>query len=105
MRALLYRVYLRVHMAIGNENIRPAIVIKIDKASSPGYIRKAGLSDLRRAACVFKAGRTKVAVEGLVLIGEGGVDNIEQSIMVVIAEIYSHVALLLTFAAQRHSGK
>src|SRR5271154_2909400 len=93
-------VHLRIDMAVGNQNVRPAIVIEVYKASSPGHVRKACLGNLRRPAYVFKTLAAKVAIKRFGLIGKRSVDDVEPSVVVVIAEVHSHVALLEAFAAQ-----
>src|ERR1700683_5141161 len=92
-------------MAVGNENIQPTIVVEVHKAGSPGDIRNAGLGDLRRPAYVLKNSVTQVAIKRLGLIGKRGVDDVEPPVVVVVAEVHSHVALLLPVAAQSYSGQ
>src|SRR4029077_17512521 len=104
-RTLGYGVHLGIYVAVGDKNIRPAVVIEVHKASSPGNVGDARLSDLRRPARVFKTLVTKIAIEGFGLIGKCRVDDIERSIVIVIAEVDSHVALLEAFAAQSHSSE
>ncbi len=49
-------------MAVGDENIRPTIVVKIHKAGPPSHVREARLRDLCRPACVVETLVTEVVV-------------------------------------------
>ena len=57
-------------MAIGDEQILPAVVIVVKKAGAPAEERDRGLGDARLVADIGEVGVAVVAIERLVVVGK-----------------------------------
>src|SRR6266849_3063979 len=80
------------HMAVGHEDVGPAIVVEIEETYSPseilGVYAQAGLKD-----GVVEGAVAIVVVQVRGLVGVVGLDDIEPAITVVIADADAHAAL------------
>ena len=61
-------------MAIGDENVEEAIIVKVQKTAAPGEERNRGIAKASAKRNVGEIRVTIVAIESLVVVGERGDD-------------------------------
>src|SRR5256886_13024123 len=98
-------VYLRIDVAVSDENIEPGVIVHIKKAGAPAYIRVAGLSDAGSPALVVESLLTHIVIERVGLLLKMGDKEAQAAAVVIIAPVHSHVAKLHPFAAESYAGK
>src|SRR4030095_16904042 len=82
---------LSVDMAIGDENVLPAVVVEIKKADAETEIFAVDTQTGRQAG-ILKRAVTIIAVQGRDLIGKICADDIEPAVAIVVADPHSHAA-------------
>src|ERR1041385_5909967 len=81
----VYRVDLRINVAVGDEKIEPGAVVHVEKSGAPGDVGIARLTDARGPAYVIKALGAHVAIERVGLLFKVGYKEAEASAVVIIA--------------------
>src|SRR5205814_8668489 len=104
-RTSLQSVYLRIDVAVSDENIEPGVIVHIKKAGAPAYIRVAGLSDAGSPAHIVESLLTHIVIERVGLLLKMGDKEAQAAAVVIIAPVHSHVAKLHPFAAESYAGK
>src|SRR6476469_6898453 len=66
------RIHLWIHMAVGDENIQPTIVVHIEEGGAPTHLEESGLGQLGGIAYVRKTVCSQVAVQSVGLFVEVG---------------------------------
>ena len=98
-------------MAIGDEEILPAVVVVVEKKGSPTHKGAAAAGQTGSAANIAEEAVALVAVEGVVVLGEIGDENIGAQVIVDVAQCHAHPGLGAPVAAvgrargQRDIGK
>src|ERR1700730_10995867 len=92
-------------MAVGYEEVQPAVVIHVKKSSSPSNVGIARLADAGRPAHVVEALLSQIAIQRVGLFCEMGHKITKASAMVVIAQIDAHGAQFHAVAAERHTSE
>src|SRR3982075_2283667 len=92
-------------MAIGYQEIQPAVVIHVKKSSAPSNVGIARLADAGGPAHVVETLFSQIAIQRVGLFCEMGDKVAEASAMVVIAEIYAHGAHFHPVAAARRASE
>ena len=84
----------RVDMAVGNDQIQPTIVVKIDKAGAPTKKRKRNLAEAGQKSYIGKISIAIVVIEHVRVVGK--VCNVEADAtrVVIVADRDSHSRLL-----------
>lgn len=85
-------VNLRIHMTIGHENIRPAVVVEIQKLHAKTKEGNTYRSKSRRSTQVSKCATTVIKV--VAVIGTSRFHNVRPAIVVIIRCVDSHASLL-----------
>src|SRR5258705_11233122 len=87
---------LPISVPVGYKQIQPTVIVIVEKLCSPTDVRKTNLGDLRLEGDVSKRIVAVVVIENVVLVVEIGYEQIQPSVMVVIAKGHSHGTLLST---------
>src|SRR5207302_1146123 len=101
--ALAIVISLRVSVAVGNEQIDPAIVVVIEELSSPAHVRKTYLGHCGLVGNIRERVLSDVAVKDIVFIVEVGNENVEPSVVVIVTHCDAHAPLLGAVSVDRHS--
>src|SRR6266849_8736948 len=96
-------VHLRIDMSVGEDEIGPAIIVKVKKHGAPAQILRVQTKS-RGESHIRKDSSTVIAVQGRRVIGEVGLKNIQPSVAVVIRDGSSHARLLAPIFVERHSS-
>ena len=83
-------------MPIGNENIRPAVVVIVEKLRPKPQIRTAHPSDPRRSCLVGKFAIVIVVIKIVGIVGKIRLHNVRPPVAIVIRRIDAHPRLLVT---------
>src|SRR5260370_13370752 len=93
-------VHLRVDVAVGDKQIEPSVVVDVQKARAPAEKGDGRLRDAHLVAYVSEVGVAIVAVERAVGDGEGGVIEIDEAIVGIVARGDSHAGSLAAALVQ-----
>src|SRR5579859_4366532 len=86
-----------VYVAIGDEDVEKAIVVKVEKAGAPGQKRNCGVTEADPERDVCEIGAAVVAIKRFVVVGKGGDEKVEFAVAIVIAEGDAHGSLGTAF--------
>src|SRR5713226_9324254 len=95
-------VHLRIDMSVGEDEIGPAIIVKVKKHGAPAQILRMQTKS-RGKGNIRKDSFTVIAVQGRRVIREVGLKNIQSSVAVVIRDGSSHARLLAPIFVERYS--
>src|SRR6266404_4958947 len=90
-------------MAVGNEQIDPAVVVVIEKLGSPADIRKADRRHSGIVGNVRERIAANVAVKHIVFIVEVSDEYVEPSVVIIVTQRDAHTALLGAVSVNRHA--
>src|SRR6266852_2753890 len=90
-------------MSVGQDEIWPAIIVKVKKHGAPAQILRVQ-TESRGVSHIRKNSFTVIAVQSRRVIGEVGLKNIQPSVAVVIRDGSSHARLLAPIFVQRYSS-
>src|SRR5260370_11076802 len=96
-------VHLRIDMSVGEDEIGPAIIVKVKKHGAPAQILRVQ-TESRGVSHIRKNSFTVIAVQGRRVICEVSLKNIRPSVAVVIRDVSSHASLLAPIFVARHSS-
>src|ERR1700678_4105561 len=96
-------VHLRIDMSIGEDEIGPAIIVKVKKHGAPPQIlcvqaKSCGKGNIRKDSA------TVIAVQGRGVVGKIGFENIQPSVAVVIRDGSTHTRLLAPLVVERYAS-
>ncbi len=91
-------------MPIGQNQIRPAIQIEIDKARAPARIHHRGHADSRRSGYILKGIVSGIAVQGIAFPVDVRDKKILPPIRIEVDRIHAHARTSRTIRAIRHSS-
>src|SRR5258707_9176503 len=94
---------LRIRMAVGDEQIDPAIVVVIKELSPPADVRKAYRGPSRIVGNIGERIATNVAVKDIVFIVEVGNEYIQPAVVVIVTHRNAHAPLLGAISVDRHA--
>src|SRR5713226_725531 len=100
--AQLIPVHLRIDMSVGEDEIGPAIIVKVKKHGAPAQILRVQTKS-RGEGNIRKDSFTVIAVKGRRVIREIGLKNIQPSVAVVIRDGSSHARLLAPIFVEGYS--
>ena len=83
-------VHLWIDVPIGNEYVQPPVIVEIYETGAPLYIGKTWLSEFCWPGHIREGVVAEVPVEVVDLVGVIGDQQVEFSVMILVAEIYSH---------------
>src|SRR5271156_6269931 len=95
-------VNLGVNVAIGHENIRPSIVIEVEEPDSPPNKFRIS-SDPRSKGIVVKGAVAAIAIEGAGVGVEVRLNDIEESVAIVVSGSDSHATLFAAVFAEANT--
>src|SRR6185369_15852789 len=95
-------IYLRIHLSVNGNQIKPAIVIEIDKCGSPLHPGKRYQGDSGVVGDIAEVVLSLVHVEGVVFVGEVG--DVERRAARVVVVAYGDTHRTLFGAIGRNSG-
>src|SRR5215831_17245856 len=95
---------LRIDVTIGNPNIRPAIVVEIEKLGAKTKERDAYRSNIRRTCQVGELAMVIVVVEVVGIVGEIGLEDVRPSIAIIVGGVDPHASLLAAIGAIRDTS-
>src|ERR1700736_5245322 len=82
-------------MAIGHEEVEPAVVVHVEEADTPP--EKTGIdAQARQVSVVVEVAIAEVEVNGVGVTGEVRFDDVQQAIAVVVADGDAHACLGLS---------
>ena len=84
----------RVDVAVGDDEVEPAVVVVIGEGGPPAEERDARTGDARRIADVREEALAVVVVEDVVVVGEVRDVEVVAPVVVVVADGHAHVGLL-----------
>src|SRR5712692_8626960 len=90
-------------MSVGENEIGPAIIVKVKKHGAPAQILRVQTKS-RGEGNIRKDSIAVIAVQGRRVIGEVGLKNIQPSVAVVIRDGSSHARLLTPIFVERYSS-
>src|SRR4051812_39026875 len=94
---------LRVDVAVDLDDVRPAVVVAVDEAASPGDVAVVD-ADAGGEGHVGEGSVAVVVVEVAGIVGKVGFEDVEVAIAVVIAYGDAHAGLLVAVVAVGASG-
>ena len=89
-------------MAVGHEEVLPAVVVKVGKARAPADKRPGGINETGGGGDVLEEAAAIVLVKGIVVEGEVGDVEVEVAIIVVIGRRRAHTRLGIAAFEQGH---
>src|SRR5438067_10404896 len=90
---------LRIDVAIGDENVRPSVIVEIYKLRAEAEERNAYRSKTPRPGHIGEFAAVVVMVEIIGIIGKVRLDNVRPAIVIVICRIDTHAGLLASVGA------
>ncbi len=96
---------LRIDVAIGDQDVLPAIVVVIEKGVAESEERNGSLAETDVVAEIGEVGVAVVVVERVVGIAEGGVVNIELACVLIVADGEPHGSRLQAGLIERKSRR
>ena len=93
----------RIHVAVADENIRPAVVIHVEKPATPAQILSVR-AQARGKGRIFKTAVAEVVVERGRVAGEVRFYDVQVPVHIVVGRRYSHAGLRLAIGAERATG-
>ena len=93
-----------VDVAVDDEEVEPAIVVVVEEGGTPAEERDGGFGDAGLVADVGEVGVAVVAVEGFVVVGEGGVEEIDEAGVGVVAGGDAHAGGLAAALVEGVAG-
>ena len=94
---------LGIDVAVGDEDVEPAIVVQIDEADAPAEIARVD-AKAGEVGVVFKGAVAEVLVERVGVAGEVGLDDVEQAVAVEVADADAHAGLRLAVGRVGDAG-
>ena len=76
---------LGVDVAVGGEEVEPAVVVVVEEGGAPAEEGNGGFGDAELVADVGEVAVAVVVVEDLVVVGEGGVVEVDAAVVEVVA--------------------
>ena len=92
-------------VALGDEEIFPAIVVIVEETDAPPRVGHGEAGDTGSEAGVSKSGVAIVLVEGVALVGEIRDDQIGPAIVIIIGEIDTHASVSAAVAVNGDFGE
>src|SRR5581483_5753957 len=96
-------VHLGIHMAVANEDVRPAVVVKVEKLYSEPQEGNADRTEMRRSRHISKFSVLVVVIKVVGVVRKVGLDDVGPTIIVIIGGVNAHARLLSTVTAVSHS--
>ena len=96
---------LRIHVAVGHQQIEISIVVIVEKARTKTHVRPSHARQGSFRADIRKGAIAVVAIEGVVLVCKMRGEQIGASVVVVVAPSYPHARLDLSSAAIGQAGR
>src|ERR1700674_3701875 len=87
----------RIDVAIGDENIEETVIVEVEEAGSPCEKWNRGVAEAGAEGNVGEISAAVVAVKGLVIVGEGGDEEVKLAVAIVIADADAHGSLCAAF--------
>ncbi len=94
-------VHLGIHVAVGDEDVGPAIVVEVEKFYPEAEERNA---DRTKAGASRQVGELAVAIiviEVVGVVGEIGLDDVGPAVVIVVGGVDAHAGLLASVARCR----
>ena len=88
-------VHLRVHVSVGHKQVFPTVVVVIEEGGPPSQQAPAGESDSCCVTDVAEDTAPEVAVQRVVVVGEVGDVEVEEAVVVIVAQCHAHPRLSL----------
>src|SRR6266480_4771667 len=86
-------------MAVGDQDVLPAVVIEIKKFNAEGEIRDANWAEACRAGEIGELAVVIVVVEVVAVVGEIRLNDVGPAIVVVVGGVNAHAGLLFAVGA------
>src|SRR4051812_41650916 len=102
-RFRLELLYFWIDVTVANQNVGPAVVVKIKKSNAPAEELRVRAQSCRER-CIFEICSALVVVKRRCVAGEVCFDDIEVPVHVIVGSRYAHARLGLTVGTQRASG-
>ena len=95
---------MRVYVAVGDEDVGPAIVVVVEKLRAKAQIRIADRSNARRAGHVSELAVAIVVIEIVFIVGEIGLHYVGPAVAIVVRGINAHAGLFVAVGTVGYSG-
>ena len=96
-------VHFGVDVAVGDEDVEPAVVVHVEEADAPA--EKAGVdAEAGEVGAVVEVEPAQVQVERIGVAGEVGLDDVEEAVAVVVADGDAHAGLRLAVGRVGDAG-
>src|SRR5436190_22798314 len=86
-------------MAVGDENVLPTVVIKVEKLYAKGKKRNTDWPKVRRAGHVGEFAIVVVVVEIVAVVGEIRFNDVGPAVVVIIGGVNAHASLFFAVGA------
>src|ERR1035438_5216140 len=90
---------LRIHVAVRDEDILPAVVIKVEELHAKSQKRNADGAEIRGASEISKVPVVVVVKQVVAVVGEISFRNVGPAVVIVVGGIDAHARLLASIAA------
>src|ERR1700680_3346072 len=80
----------RIDVAVGNENIKEAVIVEVEEAGAPAEEWNRGIPETGFEGNVGERGIAIVTIESFVIVGEGSDEEIELAVAIVVAGADAH---------------
>src|SRR5437667_4270090 len=95
---------LRIHMAVGDGNVLPAVVVEVEKFYAEAKKRNTDWPKVRRADHVSEFAMVVVVVEIVAVLGKVRFDDVGPPVVVVVSGVNAHAGLFFAVGAVGSPG-
>ena len=99
-----FLVHLGIHMPIGDKNIRPAVIVVIEKFQAEAEKRDAHWAESGSRLLVGEFAGAVVVIEIVGVVGKIGLGQVRPAIVIIIGHVHSHACLLAPIFAVSDAG-
>ena len=86
-------VHIRKDVAVGKEEIELAVQVGVEEGRTPSHARKRRCGDAGGRARVLEVPAVDAVIERVLIVREGGEDEIQATVTVVVAGVHAHARL------------
>src|ERR1700722_4144423 len=88
-------------VALGNQEVLPAVIVVVEKNGNPAGVRHADLSQTGGEAGIVEGAIAIVLIQSIALIGKVGDEKVRPAVVIVVGEVDAHAGKRTTVAVHR----